>query len=46
MYIIKNKVITTNAEERNNMKRSASVVIYGELIRYITIKRANARKTA
>lgn len=46
MYIIKNKVITTNAEERNNMKRSASVIIYGELIRYITIKRANARKTA
>ena len=46
MYIIKNKVITTNEEERNNMKRSASVIIYGELIRYINLKRTNARKTA
>lgn len=45
MYMIKNKVITAK-EERQNLKRNASVVIYAELIRYIALKHMNVCKTA
>jgi len=46
MYEIKNKVITTKEEERRNLKKNASTVIYNELIRYIAFKRECERKTA
>ena len=45
MYKIKNTVITAK-EERQSLKRNASVVIYAELIRYITAKHRNVQKTA
>ena len=45
MYSIKNTVITAK-EERQNLKRNASIVIYAELIRYITAKHRNVQKTA
>lgn len=45
MYKIKNTVITAK-EERQNLKRTASVVIYAELIRYIALKHMNVCKTA
>lgn len=41
MYKIKNRVITAK-EERQSLKRNASVVIYAELIRYIAAKQRNA----
>ncbi len=44
MYKIKNKVVTTKSEERKNLKRNASVVIYSELIRYIELKREKEGK--
>ena len=45
MYKIKNTVITAK-EERQNLKRNASVVIYAELIRYIALMHMNVCKTA
>lgn len=45
MYNIKNTVITAK-EERQNLKRNASHIIYAELIRYIEFKHRNIKKTA
>ena len=43
MYKIENRVITAKEEERKKLRRNASIVIYGELIRYIAFKRENTR---
>lgn len=46
MYKIKNTVITKNEEERNALRRNASLVIYNELLHYIEHRNKNLGDTA